>query len=350
MAWFVWKLKIGHKIKFVAIAWQVLIYNLLFLATLIYTLGYFVYYHESIPVFKILSGDFLAVAATLRSDLTHGFEGGSIFSYYRPITKDLFFFIAFVLIVYYRKKIVFKILACLSISFVLLAHLEKAYSINIFLALAMLRIIEDKTIKFSKEIYILITLIFIAVLVTYLFFASSFVDAIEYIPYRLMAQIGYVTEQLQISKQYEPLLFQGLNMGSLGRLLEIDYIDISKLAFESVHPDLVALGISGSSAGLAIVDAYMIFGVLGIPFLAIIMALQFYFDKLIRISIFSSNLTGFSFAILMSFYIYFICFYPLFLIGSFLGMFSIPYLFQQGLLLCVLSILLLFKVTFVRCN
>ena len=99
---------------------------------------------------------------------------------------------------------------------------------------------------------------------------------------------------------------QGINFGVLGRLFDIKFIDISKMAFESVHPDLVMLGISGSSAGLAIVDAYMIFGVVGLPLLAIITLLHFYLDRIIRLSILSAKVSGLSNAILNSFYIYLI--------------------------------------------
>lgn len=349
VAWFVWSVKIDFKLKFAKRRGHVLVYNLILLFVITYTVAYFVHYYELIPIFKIASGDFLSVAATLRSDLTHGFEDSSIFSYYRPVTKDLLFFIVFAMIANSRTSFIAKLVLMLLLLVVLLAHLEKAYIVNILFSVVMLRVFRNNKINLTRELYIAIVLISISVFVTYLFFASSFVDAVEYIPYRLMAQIGYVPEQLQLSKPYGALLLQGVNMGGLGRLFEIKFIDISKMAFESVHPDLIMLGISGSSAGLAIADAYMIFGAMGVPLLMVIMLLHFYIDRVIRLSVLSSKVPGLSGAILVSFYIYFICFYPLFLIGSFLGIFNVPYIFQQGLILCMLSVFGLFRVTLVRC-
>ncbi len=345
-AWMVWNVGINIKIKFTPKRYFGIKYSTLLFIVIIYTIAYFNNFIDSIPIMKIASGDFLSVGASLRSDLTHGFQESSIFAYYRPITKDLLFLLLFTLIIYKNTKIVFKWILALLLLFVLLAHLEKSYAFTLFLAFVMSKVMQQR-VPVIKEISLGFVGIAIALLVTYLFFADSLSDAAEYLPLRLMAQIGYIPEQLRLSTPHAPLFLNGINLGSLGRYLDVEFIDISRMAFDSVHPNLSMLGISGSSAGLAISDAYMIFGLIGIPLLFVISVMHFYIDRILRVSIYSATMMGLPKAFLFSLYFYFACFYPLFFIGSFLGIFSVPYIFQQGLLLALLYLIILMKITIV---
>lgn len=313
-------------------------FTLLLAAVIAYTCLYIYRFWDKIPLLEILRGDFAATVAS-RSDLTHGFSGENdrFFAYYRPITKDLLFMLIFALIVKYRKNR--RVAGALSVivSCVLLIHLEKSYALMVILALWASRALFKRP-KVRDEIYLAIGGLVVATVAIYGFFAATVSDAIAYIPLRLMAQSGYVQEQLNISQGYGPLWLRGMNLGMLNKAVGIDFVDISSMAWDEIHASDSALGISGSSAGLASTDAYMVFGSGGLVVLLAVLYVHFLADKVLRTAIVRQGVESRASHTAIAFYIYVLSFYPLGLVGSFLGVFCLPYIVQPGLLLCCIAI------------
>ena len=308
-----------------------------------YSLSYFFIYYEKIPLFQIFHGDFIQ-AATTRAELTHdvGEETG-IFSFYRPITKDLIFLLFSPLIIREGGSRLVKLVLFVLLSTTLMAHAEKSYAVMLVLLIFSARYLmmpENKKVEaiLGASVAVLV------LAATYLLFAEDFAGAVQYIPYRLMLQTGYVPVQLAVAEPYGPLYLSGINLGFFGRLLDIQHVDISKLAWAAVHGDFEVTGLSGSSAGLGSADAYMILGVFGFFLYPLILYFHFFLDRLLRTAAVDKQNEHDAYSLGRVLYIYLISLYPIFLVSSFLGLFSFPYLFQPGLLLSSVVVLIFYRV------
>lgn len=339
----VWHIRCNIKIKCLSRKKHILIFWFLFFLTVAYTISYFFTLQEKIPLLQIVNGNFLQ-AASSRAELTHDFiSDAAIFSFYRPITKDLLFILLGALVLSKRIPRFFRLLYFIALSVSLLAHLEKSYVFMMAMILFSIKHF-DRSENRSSEIglTLVITLLFFGA--TYIFFTENIYEAIQYVPYRLMLQTGYVSEQLSIAASYGALYFEGINMGFIGKMLGIQHIDISKLAWASVHTDMDAIGISGSSAGLAAADGYMIFSYLGLLLMPIILAMHFFIDRILRRGVVENSDSRIIYPVDRSFYIYLISLYPVYLISSFFGFFAVPYVFQPGLLLAGVVVVAMYTI------
>lgn len=316
--------------------------NIFILIVILYTLFYFIYFADRIPIFKIRNVDFLIAGTSDRSFLTHGFEKEQsiIFSYYRPITKDLFFFLSLCLFLKQKNR-TFSYFILLLSAISLVAHIEKAYVIYMALSFTAFSRLE-RTQSLAGELYIALGLAAATLLSVYLFFAESWLDALEYIPLRLVAQVGYVPTQLDIAGALGPLGLAGFNLGALAGLLGVDQVNISELAWREIHRDLQAAGLFGSSAGLSAADLYMSLGPFGLVLLLPVIYIPCAIDRGLFLSI--AKLDHAETGPGKAFYLFFITFFPLNLLASTLGIFSIPYIFNQNLLVVLLVLLMLAKV------
>lgn len=347
----VWRVRCNVKIKYILRKKHIFIFFLLFFLVVAYTVSYFLTFQEKIPLLQIINGNFLQ-AASSRAELTHDFISDVvIFSFYRPITKDLLFILLGALILSKQIPRFFRVLCFIVLSFSLLAHLEKSYVLMLAMILFSIKNFHSLENRRSEiGLTLVIALLFFSA--TYIFFTENIYEAIQYLPYRLMLQTGYVSEQLSIATSYGALYFEGINMGFVGKMFGIQHIDISKLAWASVHADMDAIGISGSSAGLAAADGYMIFSYLGLLLMPIILALHFFIDRILRRDVVENSDSKRIYPVNHSFYIYLISLYPIYLISSFFGFFAVPYVFQPGLLLAGVVVVAMYsiKITTVRLN
>lgn len=316
--------------------------NILVLIVSLYTLLYLYSFLDRIPIFKISNTDFILTGSFERSFLTHGFEKEQsiLFSYYRPITKDLLFFLSLCLVFTSKNRTIAYFVLFLSV-LSLIAHIEKAYAVYMILSFAAVSRLE-RTQTLAGELYIALGLLTTTLLSIYLFFAESWLDALEYLPLRLVAQIGYVPIQLDIAEALGPQGLAGLNLGLLAGLLGVDQVNISELAWGEVHTDLKAAGLFGSSAGLGAADLYMSLGPFGLVLLLPVIYITCVIDRGLFLSV--AKLGDAEAGPGKAFYIVFISFYPLNLLGSSFGIFSIPYIFHQNLLVIILALLMLVKV------
>jgi hypothetical protein len=342
----VWRVKCNIKIKyFLRKKNHALIFWVLVILAVAYTIFYFLTFQEKIPLLQILSGNFLQ-AASSRAEMTHDFAAdATIFSFYRPVTKDLLFILLGALILSKQIPRLLKAVFFIFLSVSLLAHLEKSYVFMLALMLFSLKNFHRSENR-RAEIELSLAIIILLFAATYIFFSEDVYEAIQYLPYRLMLQTGYISEQLNIAASYGTLYFNGINMGFVGRIFGIQHIDISKLAWASAHMDMDAIGISGSSAGLAAADGYMIFSYLGLLLMPIVFVLHFLIDKILRREIIEGVDLRNIYPVDRSFYIYLISLYPIYLISSFFGFFAIPYIFQPGLLLAVVILIIMYAIVF----
>jgi hypothetical protein len=179
-----------------------------------------------------------------------------------------------------------------------------------------------------------------------MFFSQTLEDAFLYLPTRLAAQVGYVPEQLSIASKDIPLLSRGINFGRAGKMIGTEFLDISKVAWESVHSDLVVLGFTGSSAGSAVAELYMLFGYLGLLLYPIIAMAHYKIDKTLWNSVITLDRLKFSNLLFISMYLYYIGTYSLALLGTAFGMITFPYVFQPGMLLVVITIVLVYQIRY----
>ena len=341
----VWHVKCNLKINFILRKNHAYIFWALVFLVVVCTISYFLTFQEKIPILQIVNGNFLQ-AASSRAELTHDLvSDASIFSFYRPVTKDLLFILLGALILSKQISGSLKVICFLFLSASLLAHLEKSYVFMLALLLFSIKNFH-RSVSRRAEIGLSLGIIFLLFAATYIFFTEDIYEAIQYLPYRLMLQTGYISEQLNIARSYGTLYFEGINMGFVGRMFGIEHIDISKLAWASVHADMSAIGISGSSAGLAAADSYMLFSYLGLLLMPIILALHFLIDKILRKAVILNGDSKNIYPVDCSFYIYLISLYPIYLISSFFGFFAFPYIFQPGLLFAGLILIAMYAITF----
>jgi hypothetical protein len=324
-------------------------YVLMLVGTCAYCLFYVGSYWDSLPIGAAFHGDLLS-STLLRSQLTHGVEETNppwYFGYYRILTKDLLFFLAAPVAVFWSKKrvLVSALLAAFTF-FMLIVHIEKSYLFTFAFAMYLAWRKFRRPNPFLLASLLVVSLA-LAIGASYFLFSDSLSDAVEYIPLRLMAQVGYVSEQLNDLDDYGTLWLRGLDLGALGRVFGIEYIDISRITWERVHASLVQTGLSGSSAGAAVPDLYMICGLFAWPIYVVVLYVHFRVDRMFREACLrstkGSNLT-LEYRIRLSFYLYLVTFCPLVLVGSGLGLFSAAYILQPGLLIVAVALLVLIRV------
>ena len=324
-----------------------LIFLVALLSVIAYDIAYIVYNAAQIPLINIFNGNFDLVSL-YRSELTHGFSGTDApwyFAYYRIFTKDLFFLLSIPCFLFARFwRSAPKSLAFCGLLFMLLMHVEKAYLLFVIAAIYLAHSeFRPPTIKVAAAITTIVVLL--SVVVTYTLYSESLAEALAYLPLRLSAQTGYVVSQLDVFGQYGFLGLKGVRLGLFDRLLSIDYVDIPTLTFSEVHPDFVATGITGSSAGSSMAELYMIAGYIApmLFFLSIYILAQI--DKNFRIFATTDIRGGSEFLsrLSKSFYIYFVCFYALEPVTSIFGVLSPITVFQPPLLLAVLLYALFFR-------
>ena len=328
-------------------------YSMITIIVLAYCVSYFIYFSVDLPLLQLLNGDFLATAQS-RVNLTHGFDGGAyplIFSWYRPISKDLLLFLLLPLVLYKYAlnnefSLLFKTFVFLFLIFSLLAHLEKAYVLILCLIL-YIAYNNFKNTGILRTLSFLLLIISAAVLTTYLLFSPTLESAILYLPQRLAAQVGYVPEQLSIASKDIPLWTKGINFGMVGKNFGLHYIDISKVAWESVHSELVRLGFTGSSAGSAVAESYIIFGYLGLFLYPIVAISHYKIDKILWTSVVSLDQVKFSSLIFYSVYLYYIGMYSMALLGTAFGMITFPYVFQPGMVLVCVVIISVYRIRYI---
>jgi hypothetical protein len=342
----VWKLRLSYYINFKNKKNSNKISISIIIILIIYTGAYFYNYSNTIPILYIFNLDFKSNSAYLRSELTHNFHSDNLFAYYRLITKELFFVVFFTILINSKNKIIHFIIV-LFLMLILGAQLEKSYVVSIILAYYMYLYFDQK-INLKKELYLYLVFIIISIISINLFFSDSIFSSIRYLFFRLSVQVGYVSEQLSLMEQKIPLLINGISLGMMGRLFDVEQIEYSKLAWESIHFEQVNDGLSGSSAGLGIADAYIIFGSFGIIVFSFIIFVTFYIDRLFKYSYLRSNQQMTNLNVFKSFYLYFIIFYPMALICSFLGIFSIPYILNPGLIIVILFVCTQYKFKIIK--
>ena len=328
------------------------IYLYLLLIVILYNIFYIASNVDTIPILKVFSGNFVE-AAFDRVLLTHGFSESALpfyFAYYRLFTKDLIFVLLIPLCIFGKfLKSVPDIFFLLSLVFLLMMHIEKAYILYLFLGLYF----AQSKFKPPTKWNIVLSLMFVllaSVLVTYALFANNIMDAVSYLPTRLVGQTGYTFAQLRQFDDYGFLGINGINLGFIGRLLSINFVDVSKLAFNDVNASAADLIISGSSAGAAFPEAYMTMGYFAPLFFIFFVTSTAVFDKYLY-SITIVNFKSDSIIVerlAKSFYIYFACFYPLALVGTMFAVFSVTTLFQPPLLVVMIFFILIFRLKIKR--
>jgi hypothetical protein len=344
-----WKLRQTVRVHMVPRESMRSMYVLLLVGTCAYCLFYLSAYWDSLPIGAALHGDLLS-STLLRSQLTHGLEETNppwYFAYFRILTKDLLFFLAAPVAVFWSKRrvVVSATLGAFTF-FMLIVHIEKSYLLIFAFAmyLAWRKFRRPNPFLLASLLGVSVAL---AIGASYFLFSDSLSDAVGYIPLRLMAQVGYVSEQLNDLNDYGTLGLRGLDMGAIGRLLGVEYVDISRITWDRVHASLVKSGVSGSSAGAAVPDLYMICGLFALPIYVIVLYAHFRIDRMFREACLRStrrsNMT-LEHRIRLSFYIYLVTFCPLVLVGSGLGVFSAAYVLQQAVLIVTAALLVLIRV------
>jgi hypothetical protein len=344
-----WKLRQNLRVHIVPRESMRTVYVLMLVGTCAYCLFYVSAYWDSLPIGAAFHGDLLS-STLLRSQLTHGVEETNppwYFAYYRILTKDLLFFLAAPVAVFWSKRrVVVSATMGAFTFFMLIIHIEKSYILIFAFAMYL------AWRKFRRpNPYVLASLlgvsVALAIAASYFLFSDSLSDAVEYVPQRLMLQVGYVSEQLNDLRDYGTLWLRGLDLGVLGRVFGVEYVDISRITWERVHASLVKSGLSGSSAGAAVPDLYMVCGLLALPIYVVVLYVHFRVDRMFReaclTSTRGSNLT-LEHRIRLSFYLYLVTFCSLVLVGSGLGVFSAAYILQPGLLIVTAALLILMRV------
>ena len=324
------------------------VYYILLGFTVLYGISYFLFFYDVLPILKVLNDRDLFAIAVFRSDLTHSYDAGlypSIFAYYRVFTKDMMFFLLFPLIVSYKLPKWWVKLLILFILFIsLLAQIEKSYLLMLIAAIFIYKK-QYAPPGFVSILLMTVGLLGLSVWMSYMFMFDDINSAIMYIPYRLMAQAGYTSEQIDIIKNKIPIFLHGFNFGFIGKYLGIQYIDFSRMAWERVHYGLISIGVkSGSSAGTSITSAYILFGYIGLIVYPFVLYFHFKIDSILRKSVMIYGMNGFLESIMHSFYIYYIIFCPLILFGAIFGIFSVPYILQPSILVVFISFICMFSI------
>ena len=320
------------------------------MAVIAYDVFYTVYNAAEIPLISVFNGNFDVVAA-YRSLLTHGFEDSNLpwyFGYYRIFTKDLIFLLAIPCFLFTKFwKSIWKTLAFLGLSFLLLMHVEKGYLLYLIAAIYLAQT-DFRSPTRKSIVLIALCAVGFSIIVTYALFSESLGETLAYLPARFADQTGYVVSQLEVFDQYGFLGIKGIRLGLFGKVLAITHIDIPTLTFAVVQPGFEAEGISGSTAGASMAELYMIVGYIAPVLYFVILYILARVDKNFRVfaltkfgvdSVFNERLAK-------SFYIYFICFYSLEPVTSVFGVFSIVTVFAPGLLLAVLLYAMFFSISF----
>jgi hypothetical protein len=348
IGFFVWNTRSKIKLIIKPRKFILITYIFFLLLVVVYDAFYIKTFLNQIPLLEALSGDkfHAAVDRTLLTQLNDNDNVEWYFKYSKFFLKDITFFLLLPLFVFdLSMNSLSRVLIAIICLFILMLHIEKSYLLLYFFALLIVK--NNFLITYKKAIVFLGGFMVLAILGNLYLFTNSVIGSIEYIPYRLMAQSGYVKTQLDIFNQLDLNGFNIINFGILKNLFNAQYVDISKLAWRSVHEDLYKLGIDGTSGGASIVEAYMIFGWYCLILSPVFLYMTLSLDKLIRTSMICS-VNSFSEKIRCSFYVLFICFYPFNVVGSAFGIFNPIYFFTQSLLVVVFIFFMMFKVCLLR--
>lgn len=319
-------------------------------AVVAYDVFYTLFNAAQIPLLSVLTGNF-DVVALYRSLLTHGFEDSNLpwyFGYYRIFTKDLIFLLAIPCFLFAKFwKSIWMTAAFLGLTFLLLMHVEKGYLLFLFAAIYLAQT-DFRPPSRKSVVLIAMSATVLAFIVTYALFSQSAIDALAYLPARLADQTGYVVAQLDVFEQYGFLGIKGIRLGLFNKLFPITHVDIPALTYGVVLPGFEAQGISGSTAGAAMAELYMIAGYIAPVLFFIALYMLARLDKNLRV--FATTKfrpeADFSQRLAKSFYIYFVCFYSLEPITSVFNIFSIVTIFAPPLLLAVLLNAMFFRISF----
>ena len=307
-------------------------FSLAIVVILLYALIYVMIGAEYMPLHQAILGN-IELANKYRSNLTHGFLNSGLqgfMGYARLFTKDLAFLFLIPVIITKKYSYILRYFTLFLLIYLLLLHIEKAYLIYLLLALYMSK---EKDLISKENIKFLFIVLISSILLNYLFFSDDLYGAINYIIVRAAAQTGYVYTQLQIWDSYGALWERGFYTGIFSRIFNIDYVDISKLAFDYVHG---IAGLEGSSAGIAIVDLYFASGYLAYILYPILFYIIICVDKKLYYNFYvNNNCINLYDSLKKSLYIYFVCFYSLGAMGSIMSILSPITIFQVPLLLCI---------------
>lgn len=344
-----WKLSLPFKVSLKPRKNYRNIFFFFVIIVLFYDVFYVINFFDNLPVSHAILGN-LDSANFSRAMLTHGISNSEMplfAAYGKLFTKDLSFFLFFPFIILLKKP--FNLIALLLLIYLLLMHNEKSYLIFLILGLFMVRN-NIETIKKSKIIKLGLLIAAASFILIYSLFANDLIDSADYIIDRLAAQAGYVYAQIDMMSNYGLLGINGLYLGFIGRIFDIEFINISKLTFDLVHSKV---GLEGSSAGIALADIFFVFGYASFaiyPFLLMIIILL---DKFIYRTFFSNiDNTALSLLIKKTFYIYFVTFYSLAVMGSIFNLISFVTLFQIPFLIILFILLSIFKfrITYIKGN
>jgi len=244
-------------------------------ATVVYGIAYLVWLPELPLTLLIMSGD-LSGAEIARLSVTHNLSQNEslpfVFRYWRSILQSglVAFFIYYVSTRGGRtipQKLLLITLFAFT-SYCLLFTLEKEPFFSFLVALFVARFLRDHINLGQSTIFQVLRpkrlamAIAIAATTVYVYglFTGAPLDAISGLAGRLTGQTASDYLQIESVRTGGFLGWQGVPMGFLGRLLDVELIDPSKLAIVTLYPELAALHGTGAAGGMSLAQLYWILG------------------------------------------------------------------------------------------
>lgn len=313
---------------------------------IVYGVLFFVWLPE-VPLYKLFQGSSLLDLAYSRLFITHGFVDLNPplpFRYWRNILQ-VYVVVLFIIFLVTEKKMgrnirYFRLLIFfIFTSWCLFFTLEKAsfayFLFSIFLVFSIIKhgrfintLRYKDVLKFKG--FVFIGIFFLFILLMYSFFMGS-VDVMG--PFsRMLRQTSSNYLQIQYVRD---LGYSGV--GGLGSIV-FNYlgaekvVDFSKIAIIDIYPSKHSSELSGSAGGMFATNIYFMFGWVSLPLTFLYLVGLGIFDKIFCNSAFNQKNVNSS-PVLISFYVIYCSWYPMYALSTPLKIFSLNFIFSPQLII-----------------
>ena len=322
---------------------------LIYILLLIYGLLYFMWLPVNPLNTLIMTGD-LSSAYEARMKVTHGlndqFDLPFLFRYWRTVLQ-LVSLVIFLLYIYvYREKniktVFVKLLLFFFVVYNFIFTLEKAPFLNFMLILLFMSVFLNG-IRINKIFNIRNLLLgFSGVFVLSFIMNIEMVSFFDYILPRLAKQTSSNYLQIEIIRQDGFLGLSGIKSKWL-MLLEIDYIDTSKMVMNQLDPNNVGKGLIGAAGGMSLSQLYFSLGSFAFPIYFLFIFSIGFSDNIILKSIFhKSNRSALEISAV--FYSVFSVWYSEYALSSIFAFYSATYVLSPETFILLLIYFLFIKI------
>jgi hypothetical protein len=267
--------------------------------------------------------------------ITHGLnENSPVYLRYWRLVREIQIFSVLFLITNTEKfkvKRLEYLFYLMSLILMLFISMEKVIFLQIFLFYGIKRAVQGKVVI----LYPLIGFIILFIIYKVTFDDFPIQDFLQIILARIEEQTSSAYLHMMFVDSFGYLGFQGLPLGFFGRLLGVEYLDLSKYSYAILHPEYASLGLFGSSGGLGMVTIEAIYPKIGVIFYILLTIFVGYISILIS-KISDNGIRGFLSAYWAVFYVFPFIFSPFSLIHP-IFILSIPLWIHIMILLSVIK-------------